>query len=130
MRSRFAVALLTSLLVSACGGGSTGPGIQPQIANAPDNFQYQVSSVSGYSGVLTYQWSNTGTQANVNQSTTVTGGSVIVTLLDANGVQVYQRSLADNGTFTSNAGTAGTWTIRVDYSGMSGTVNFRVQKKT
>jgi hypothetical protein len=41
---------------------------------------------------------------------------------------VYSRSLSDNGTFTSAAGTTGTWTIRVVFSGTSGTINFRSDK--
>jgi len=43
-------------------------------------------------------------------------------------VQVYSRSLADNGTFSSSAGAAGTWTIRVTYSSVDATVNFRADK--
>ena len=51
-------------------------------------------------------------------------------ITDANGTQVYSRSLSDNGTFVTADGVAGTWTVRVTYNGASGTVNFRVQKKT
>ena len=49
-------------------------------------------------------------------------------LRDANGTQVYSRSLADNGTFVSSAGVAGTWTVVVSYATADATVNFRVDK--
>ena len=124
------VGLVTAALLAGCGDSPTAPGIQPQIANNPDNFQYQTSNVSKYSGSATYTWQNTGVAANVNQATTVTAGSISLVITDAAGTQVYSRSLADNGTYVTTDGVAGAWKIQVSYSGASGTVNFRVQKKT
>jgi hypothetical protein len=118
-----------ALLVGVACGDSTGPGIQPQITNVTDNFQYQVTAVQGYSGVLTYHWQNTGTTATVNQATTVTAGTMTLVVKDAAGTEVYNQSLATNGTLDTAAGTAGLWTIVVTYANASGTVNFRVQKK-
>jgi hypothetical protein len=72
--------LLTSVcaaLVAGC-DSSTSPGVSPEIANEPDTFQYQVTDIRNYSHVDNYTWQNTGTAANVNQSTTVTGGSATV----------------------------------------------------
>jgi len=106
------------------------PGIQPQISNLTDDFSYQVSSVANFSGAAPYTWQNTGISANINQSTAVTAGSMTLVITDANATQVCSRSLADNGTFVTADGVAGAWTIRVTYSGASGTVNFRAQKKT
>jgi len=119
---------LALIVMTGCGSSPTAPGIQPQISNVPDNFSYQTSNVRGYSGAYTYSWTNSGTGASVNQATTVTAGSITLTIKDANGTQVYARSLADNGTFSTTTGVAGTWSLRLVYSGASGTVNFRVQK--
>ncbi|MBI5836455.1 MAG: hypothetical protein HZB25_04335 [Candidatus Eisenbacteria bacterium] len=119
--------LLPALALILCGCNS--PGIQPQVHNNTDSFEYQVSNVKGYTGVLEYAWTVTGPVAVVNQATSVTGGTMTLTLLH-DGRQVYSRSLAENGTFETTADTAGTWTIRVTYQDASGTVNFRVQKKT
>lgn len=134
MRASNAVRMLlvTSVcaaLVAGC-DSSTSPGINPEIANNPDTFQYQVTDIRNYSHVNDYTWQNTGTSANVNQSTTITGGSATLVILDADGVQVYSKSLVENGTFVTTAGTAGAWTIRVTYASASATVNFRVQKTT
>ena len=126
-----AAALAASLALSGCGSTSTtAPGIQPQIVNLTDDFSYQVSSVNNFSGAAPYSWQNTGISANVNQATTVTSGNMILVITDAVGTQVYSRSLSDNGTFVTANGVAGTWTIRITYTGAAGTVNFRVQKKT
>ncbi len=119
-----------SVMLAACSDGTAAPGQSPEIINATDNFQYQISDIQGYSGSQTYSWQNTGTTATINQSASVTAGTATLVLRDANGVEVYSRSLADNGTFSSSAGAAGTWTIRVTYSAVDATVNFRADKAT
>jgi hypothetical protein len=126
------IGVLASLLAFAgCGDDPpTSPGIQPQIANLTDDFSYQVSNVGNFSGTATYSWQNTGIAANINQATTVTSGAVTLVILDANGTQVYSRSLSENGTFVTADGVAGTWTIRLTYTNATTTVNFRAQKKT
>jgi hypothetical protein len=130
-RASLALVGLTVLtLLLACGDGPTSPGIQPEVVNQTDNFQYQVTSVRDYSATHSYAWQNTGVQATINQAATVSDGSVTLVVLDANGAQVYSRSLADNGTFTTSSGAAGEWTVRLVYSGASGTLNFRADKTT
>jgi hypothetical protein len=125
-----AVALAVVLVSLAACSDTTSPGIQPEINNLPDNFQYQVTDVRNYTHTDSYPWQNTGTQANVNQSTTVTGGTATLAILDADGTEVYNRSLAENGTFTTAGGASGTWTVRVIYVEANANVNFRVQKST
>jgi hypothetical protein len=116
------------LIVAACGDSATAPGRDPQVINSTDNFQYQISDIQDFSGSQVYTWQNTGTTATVNQSASISAGSATLVIRDASGAQVYSHSLADNGTFSSSAGTAGAWSIRVTYSGASATVNFRVDK--
>jgi hypothetical protein len=116
------------IVLAACSDGTTAPGRDPEIINTTDNFQYQITDIQGFSGTQSYSWSNTGTTATVDQSASVASGSVSLALLDANGAQVYSRSLADNGTYSSSAGTAGIWTVRVTYNAADATVNFRVDK--
>ena len=118
----------SGLGLGAC-SDSTAPGIQPEIINTPDTFEYQVSDVQGYTGTISYTWQNTGTSANVDQATVVGSGSVTLVILDAAGTQVYSRSLSENGSFTTASGQTGAWTVRVVYSGADASVvNFRAQK--
>jgi len=124
------VVLGLAICVAGCGSDPVSPGVQPEITNLVDNFQYQVTDIRNYTHTDSYSWDNTGTQATVDQSATVTAGAASLVVLDASGTQVYSRSLADNGSFTSAAGTAGTWTIRVVYESAGATVNFRAQKTT
>ena len=116
------------VLLAACGDSTTAPGREPEIVNTTDNFQYQITEIQDFSGTQVYSWENTGTTATVNQSAAVSAGSATLVLRDANGVEVYSRSLADDGTFSSDAGAAGTWSVRVTYSGAEATVNFRLDK--
>jgi len=131
MRDRFARQLGIAALgmaIAAC-SSATAPGVQPQIHSLTDSFEFQISSIVNYTGELTYTFPNTGTTASVNQASSVSAGSATLVLSDAAGKQVYAHALSDNGTFFTGAGAAGTWTVRVQMSGASGTFNFRVQKK-
>ena len=119
-----------------CGGNNTGggnvlaPKFQPQVVNQIDDFQFQATGVTGVTQTLNYSWRNTGVQANVNQACSITGGSATLVLRDSTGAQVYSRNLADNGTFVSSAGEASAWSMQIVLSNLSGTLNFRAQKKT
>ena len=125
---RWITAGVALLALAACSDAATLPGRDPQIVNVADNFQYQISDIQSFSGSQVYSWQNSGTTAKVNQSTAITSGAVSLVLRDANGTQVYARSLGDNGTFVSSAGVAGTWTVLVSYATANATVNFRVDK--
>jgi hypothetical protein len=129
-RRRFA-AVAALALSAACGGGAdnaTAPQYQPQVVNLQNDFAFQVTALQNVSDNVQYTWKNDGTAASVNQSPSNLSGSVSLVILDAAGTQVYSRSLVDNGTFTTTAGTAGNWTVRVRFSQASGAVNFRLQK--
>ena len=129
------VRLVTTVVMlgalSACGSDRSNPlspAVQPEVVNNTDAFSFQVTGVQNASATLDYSWQNTGTVATVNQSASIASGSATLVIRDAAGTQVYSRSLSDNGTFTSTAGVAGTWTVRVVFSGTSGTINFRSDK--
>ena len=124
------VAVLMAIAVLAACGNSIGPlaPFQPQISNVADNFQFQATGVTDVTWTFTYNWSNSGDSATVNQTTTVAGGAATLTIYDKNGTQLYSQSLSANGTFGMTKGVGGTWTIKVAFTNYSGTVNFRVQK--
>jgi len=125
------LALVVLAGLVACSDSPTSPGVQPQITNLTDDFAYQVTDVQNYSSTDSYGWQNTGTDATVDHSTSLTGGSATLIILDATGTQVYSRPLDQSGSFATATGTAGSWTIRIVYaSTTSPAVNFRVQKAT
>ena len=115
-------------LVSCDGTNLIGPENQLEVTNVVDSFQWQVSDLDDVSQTLTYAWQNTGNQADVNQSVTLTSGSAFLRIEDSSGDEVYSRSLAENGTFSTAAGSGGTWTITVTLDRATGTLNFRVQR--
>ena len=122
-------AFAAAIVTTACGDSNPiGPSNQPQIANNRDNFQFQASNLADTTQTLTYTWENTGTTANVNQSGQLSRGDATLTLRDGSGVQVYSRSLATTGTFSTSNGTPGTWRIDVRLDNVTATLNFRVQK--
>ena len=122
------VTVIFLAVMIGCKDNATNPRFEPEITNATDSFQFQVTNIRKISQTLRYTWQNTGTVANVNQSCSVSEGTAGLTIHDGAGLQVYSRNLSDNGTFVTSAGTAGNWTIQVVLSNCSGTLNFRVQK--
>ena len=121
--------LLLCVAVLAGCSDATSPGVEPEIVNETDNFEFQVSDVRRYSRSLQYTWQITGTQADVNHATTLIQGTATLSIRDADDNQVYNGNLDANGTFQTDPGTAGDWTIRVILVDTSGTLNFRVQKR-
>ena len=117
--------------VAACGDSNPiGPSNQPEVGNNTDNFQFQASNLTSTSQTLTYSWVNTGTAANVDQSGAISSGQATVTLRDAANAQVYSGDLRNTGTFISSSGGSGTWRIEVHLTDVTGTLNFRVQKRS
>lgn len=124
------ILIVAAILGGGCssGAGVLGPNNQPEVSNITDTFQWQASKLAGVTQTLTYSWTNTGGVANINQACSLSGGSAVLTVADATGTEVYSGSLASNGTFQSLSGTAGDWTVTVELSNATGTLNFRLQK--
>jgi hypothetical protein len=130
-RRRAWIPVALALLAFACGDSNpVGPSNQPEIGNNTDNFQFQASNLAGTTQTLSYSWQHTGTVANINQSGAVSAGDTRLILRDGAGNAVYDADLKNTGTFMSSIGTAGTWRIEVRLQNVTGTLNFRVQKRS
>ncbi len=117
--------------IAACSSTSSnllGPSNQLQVTDTTDNFQLQATALSNVTQTLSYNWKNTSDSASVNQASTLTGGTAVLTIKDSTGTQLYSANLTNNGTFKTSVGHAGTWMIKVVITGASGAINFRVQK--
>jgi hypothetical protein len=117
-----------AVFVSSCGSDDPMSPYNPEIANNPNNFEFQITDAANLDHREDYVWTNTGAAATIDQSCAITGGNAVVTLMDSTGATLYTANLADNGTFQSSDGVVGSWTIRVTFTNLDGTVNFRVQK--
>ena len=120
------IALSAFLTASGC-SDPLGP-FQPEITNTTDSFQLQATGVTGVTSTVAYSWTNTGTRATINHSTTTTAGNARIVIRDAAGTIVYDKALAPSLNEPTAAGTAGTWTIHLALASYSGTINFRAQK--
>lgn len=120
------------LLAVGCGGNDNvlGPQVQPEIVNQADSFEFQATGAKNVTQTLSYTWTNSGISANVDQSCSINSGAGTVEIRDADNVTVYSGNLVDGGSFQSQEGTTGDWTILVHLTQLSGTLNFRVQKLT
>ena len=125
--------LALALAVSISGACDTRippvPQLDPQVVNLRNSFNFQAVNLLGVFEDVTYRWQIDGTTATVAQTPTALLGGATVFVTDAKGVQVYQRSLAENGSFTTSAGVPGTWTIRLHFADAPGDVAVQLAKQ-
>lgn len=130
IRSLPVVALLGFALLAGCDlRVTTPPTFQPQVINLRNDFALQVSGLDDFTSDVEYSWISDGAAASVNQSPTLLTGTAVLFVFDGTGTQVYQRSLAENGTFTTTTGVPGTWKVRVHFSEAFGAASFRLMKQ-
>ena len=132
-RHLLSTALALGLALTASGACDTRiqpvPQLEPQVVNLRNSFNFQAVNLIGVIQEVTYQWQIDGTTATVAQNPTALLGDATVFVTDAKGVQVYQRSLAENGSFTTQAGVPGTWTIRLHFADATGDVAVQMAKQ-
>jgi hypothetical protein len=127
--TRLTAAAALALLAACDTREPTSPSLQPQVVNLRNDFAFQATSLAGVTSDVEDTFTNDGTAATVDQSPSLLTGTAILFILDGSGAQVYQRSLAENGSFTTTAGTPGSWTIRLHFQDADGGVGFRVQSQ-
>jgi len=124
------VILATTLLLTSCGGDPTTSVLdqfEPEIVNEPGTFQFQVTDATNVSTTLSYTWLSAGSRVSIDHSSALSGGTAALTLLDADGTQVYSSPLKASGSEMSAEGVAGAWTVRLTFHDASGTMNFRTE---
>jgi len=73
--SRFtSAALIIAVILAACSNNPLGPDGHFQVSSAADNFTLQMWNLEGAIDTRTYTWENTGTQAAVYVSGTISSG--------------------------------------------------------
>lgn len=124
---RTQVAALLALLIAAC-SSSTSPDGAANVDNKADNFSFDLPQQADFSGTLRYLWSNSGSAATVNLSAVPTAGIGTLSIQDADNKQVFSGSVLEAGTFTTDTGRPGTWTVTVLLVRIEGRLTFRLQK--
>lgn len=124
------VSICTIFGAVGCDSDPVSPGVQPEIINGTQSFEFQVTAVSNFTGSWSYTWDNASTFAAVDHSTVLSGGTATLVIADASGTQVYSRSLTEDGSFSTAVGTGGDWSITVTLDHATGDLNFRVQEGT
>ncbi len=120
------LALAAIVSLAACSEESASP-FSPVVANLSETFELHAAGVDNATATEEYTWSNSGTMANVDQATIVSSGSASLVILDSSGTTVYTRDLSEGGTFFTEEGVSGSWTIRVTVAGYTGDMDFSVE---
>jgi hypothetical protein len=121
--------LVLGLLIGGCSDNPAALApFQPEVSNVADSFSLQATGVTSVSTTATYTWSNSGTRATINHSTTTAAGSAVLVIKDGAGATVYNKALVPSLNEPTEAGVAGSWTIEVRLTSYSGTLNVLAQK--
>jgi hypothetical protein len=92
---------------------SINPQFLPHIDNAKDSFQFQIQGLGNLSPNVRYTWKHTGNVAAVEQGCSIARGKAMLVIHDGAGKEVYSHDLGEQGTFYTEEGTEGKWTIQV-----------------
>ena len=120
-------ALLAGLAGAHCSSDPT-TGVQIEVRNDNDNFQFHATALSQGSDLRSYSWQNSGTGATLDITTQSSAGSIHLVVRDAANSVVYDADLPANLVTTTATGVAGGWRITVSMTGFTGTVALLVQK--
>lgn len=123
----FSALVALALLASCDTRVPTQPPFDTQVINLRNDLALQITGLEDATSELEFTWQNDGTAASVTQSPTLLTGTAVLFVLDGSGAQVYQRSLAENGTFTTTAGVPGNWKVLVRLTEANGAVTFRLK---
>ncbi len=114
------IARAARIALAICVGGlafhslkSINPRFLPLVNNAKDDFVFQIEGLGNLSPNVRYTWKHTGNVAAVEQGCSIAPGKAKLIIHDGVGNEVYSRDLSERGTFYTNEGTAGKWTIQV-----------------
>ncbi|HSE68909.1 MAG TPA: hypothetical protein VLB12_18085 [Gemmatimonadales bacterium] len=127
--SRLTLAAILFAPIAGCGGSNAlAPQNQPEVVNTPNaKFSFQATLLQDVSDVLSYSWSVSSGHIIIHPATSITGGSLSLTIKDAAGSMIYDGPIPPSGDITPPGGTAGLWHIRVTFTNYTGTINFRLQ---
>ena len=123
--------LALAVAMAGCGNGNLiGPGNQLEVTGAEDQFQFHLTALDNVTDSRTYSWENSGPQATIDISQSITSGTALLTIRDADGTVLYDSEIAQDNDTTTDVGVAGDWQIIVRLENATGTFNFRVQRTT
>ena len=130
MVRRALIIVAAGFLAASCGDDGTDfLGVEPDVHNVVDAFEFQINDLEAETHTLSYSWLNTGSVATVVQDGALFGGEARLEILDGAGRRVYFRDLSTTGTFSTQSGQTGGWTVRILLTQAGGSLNVRIAKK-
>jgi hypothetical protein len=125
----FVFGALLAAALAACGSPGDGPASRLEVANDRDNFVYLAQSYDRYiTDTKRFGWQHTFTVGQVNEQSAITEGTLLMTIRDANGAQLYASDTKGMAKFLTAAGTTGDWTIEVSANRVRGDILFSISK--
>ena len=101
------------------------------VVDLQDLFTYSVTGLDNVSDVDPQRlWLMTGTEATVDVTSGITGGSVLLQIRGGDGTVVYLEDIADQVDTVTTANTGGIWQIDLVFQKASGEFSFTLERDT
>lgn len=127
--ARVVVAVLAAAALTGCRDELTplGPDNDLTVINETGSFRLRATGLDDVSDIRSYEWQAGAGSQVVTQGAGITAGYAYLTVTDPSGAEVYGRSLSETGTYQTEPGTAGAWTVSLFLERVSGTLDVTVQ---
>jgi hypothetical protein len=118
-------------VVAACADPvvGLGPENQMKVTNQAGLFQFEATGLNNVIADTSFTWVTADSQARILHHSLITHGEMVLHVLDANSVEVYNHEVSvvyETDTLT-NKGTPGPWTVRFEIKAATGHINVTLE---
>ena len=121
MRPILLLGLLVVVSLSGCA--------QVGVSNNTNSFSYG-GQVAGKTDSISYEWKNTGSKANINWGGQAASGTMVLTIKDAAGANVFTKTISgasqSGSSDSTKSGKSGDWTITLSFNDFTGQMGLNV----
>ncbi len=124
-------ACLFAAIVAACADPAVtlGPDNQMIVTNQPGLFRFDAKDLNNVIDDTSFTWVSADSQARILHNSLITHGELVLHVLDANNVEVYNHEVSvvyETDTLT-NKGKPGPWTVRFEIKAATGHINVTLE---
>jgi hypothetical protein len=127
---RSSALLALAMLLASCEEENTLSRALVTATELSDYFSYSVVGLERVSDADRALWLMTGTQATVDVSPALSGGSAFLQIRGGDGEIVYAENIGDEVDGLTEVGIAGIWQIDIIYDKASGGFGFELERDT
>jgi hypothetical protein len=106
-----------------------GPVNDPQVVDTPSEFDFIATDLENVNQILTYTWTNSASQAELEHDSFIHHGYGVLIIRDAAGQMVDSTLLQLDLQTETQIGAPGPWTLSLNLASARGRVHFTLRPK-